>query len=433
MAAINNQHIAKRYRTSSFRPSNKSAGFNTGFMSQFDQKPARSRRKKPASLFASVKQTVTKENRRLSQSSYKNQEKTRENERKSGFSFPVPSAATLMIAAGTVLIALTALKWEDISIKTPGKYIFPPVTSESTENHPFQLGSAASVIPDIIQVFQLPEKEQTAVAEAAKVEKVEKEAPVSKNTESEANNDLITFQWQQHKVQKGEVVSVIAKKFGISIGAIIASNNIQNVRKVREGTILRIPNVDGIPYIVRKGDSLTKIAASFDVPLEVILDINDIKSDLIKEGETIFIPGARMDDKDLKKSLGELFIYPVQKRGVTSYYGMRKDPKNGVMSFHNGIDLRASIGAPVVAVLDGTVSVVSENWLYGKYIILSHSNGYKTLYAHLNAYSVKHGDKVSQGKKIGEAGDTGYSTGAHLHFGIYDKNGKFVNPLDLLN
>ena len=416
-AIIENQRIAKR-RKPSFRHINKSAGFNTGFMRQFSQKPTRTKKKTPAPQFAPNKRVI------------KTEENTHESGRKSaggsGFSFPVPSAAKLSVIAATVLIALTALKWEDISIKTPEKYIFPPVTSESTEHHPLQEGNAPFGILDILNGLQFTEKEQTSDAETA-------ETTVLKDTQSGGNNDLITFQWQTHKVQKGEVVSIIAQRFGVSIGAIIASNNIPNVRRVREGTVLRIPNVDGIPYIIKKGDNLTTIAASFGVPLEVILDINDIKSDLINAGETIFIPGARMNDMDLKKSLGELFIYPVHNQYVTSSYGMRKDPINGQLIFHSGIDLRANKGAAVMASLDGTVSVVSESWLYGKYVVVSHSNGYKTLYAHLSACSVKQGDKVSQGKKIGEVGSTGRSTGPHLHFGIYDKKGNLINPLDLLS
>jgi murein DD-endopeptidase MepM/ murein hydrolase activator NlpD len=111
---------------------------------------------------------------------------------------------------------------------------------------------------------------------------------------------------------------------------------------------------------------------------------------------------------------------------------MRKDPKSGQLSFHTGLDIRANTGTTVMAAMDGTVSVTNENWVYGKYVILSHPNGYKTLYAHLSAISVKQGDKVSQGRKIGESGNTGYSTGPHLHFGIYDKNNKLIDPLDLL-
>jgi murein DD-endopeptidase MepM/ murein hydrolase activator NlpD len=63
---------------------------------------------------------------------------------------------------------------------------------------------------------------------------------------------------------------------------------------------------------------------------------------------------------------------------------------------------------------------------------MTHDNGYKTLYAHLNSYSVKQGDKVARGRKIAESGNTGYSTGPHLHFSVYDRNNKLVNPLELL-
>ena len=394
-------------------------------MSQFSQRPVRSKGKSHSALFASFEQIVKDKDRRpKTQPAYNRREKPRG----SGFSFPVPSVATLAVIAGTVLLALTALKWEDIRIKIPESYAFQPAAEEDSGRR--TLSYAATDISGFASALQLPEIAQPAEKEQKKeTEVTEKQAETAVSKKS----DLITFEWQQHKVQRGEAVSTIAKRFGVSTGAIIASNNIVNARRLQEGAVLRIPNIDGIPYTVKKGDSLIKIAASFNVPLEVILDINDIKSDLIREGETIFIPGARMNDLDLKKSLGELFIYPVQSRYVTSKFGMRKDPISGELNFHTGIDLRGNIGAAVTASLDGTVSVVSENWLYGKYIIISHGNGYKTLYAHLSSYSVKQGDRVSQGKKIAEVGNTGYSTGSHLHFGIYDKNGKLVNPLELLN
>jgi murein DD-endopeptidase MepM/ murein hydrolase activator NlpD len=440
---IENQHIAKRSgynrrKSSSFMPNNKSAGFNTGFMSHFRQNPdnsKRARKKTPFHLFTSIKTAINKDSMRGKyRTQYKNRmkklrETTETNVRRKGLSFPVPSVATLAVAAGIVLIALTALKWEDIKIQMPENYTFLPAASENIENH--ALRYAATGISDITASYQLTEEkavipEITIMPDAAE--------PSNSNVENEAPHELlVTFQWDQYKVKRGDSVSVIAKIYGVSVGAIIASNEIRNARQLQEGALLRIPNIDGIPYTVKNGDSLSRISASFNVPLEVILDVNDIRSDNIRAGETIFIPGARMNDMDLRLSLGELFIYPVLSRIVTSSYGMRKDPINGQLSFHTGIDLRGNTGATVMAAMDGVVSVASENWLYGKYIILSHSNGFKTLYAHLNSISVKMGDRVSQGRKIGEVGNTGYSTGPHLHFSVYDKNGKYVNPLELIN
>jgi murein DD-endopeptidase MepM/ murein hydrolase activator NlpD len=212
--------------------------------------------------------------------------------------------------------------------------------------------------------------------------------------------------------------------------AVIASNDIKNARRLREGETLRIPNMDGIPYTVKKGDNLSKIAKTYAVPLEVILDTNDIRSDIITEGQTLFIPGARLPKDALRLVLGDLFIYPVGKK-VTSYYGWRISPITGERHFHAALDFAASTGTPVKAAMDATVATVSVDWQYGNYIILSHAGGYQTLYGHLSKFSVKQGDRVRQGEKIGEAGSTGKSTGPHLHFVVF-KNSKAVDPLDLL-
>jgi len=409
------QHVAKRAISqrcgSSSRHYTKSAVFNTGFMSHFDQKPSRHGKKIPVSVFAFAHQPK-KQRPGMASAPGKSKKPQR------GFSIPIPSVATMAIIAGTVLVSLIALRWEDFKIKTPEKYAFQldvdNIASQTMQYASTGIPSILSVIPDQPVPEQIPEQAET-------VQKAD-----------ETTQELITFQWRQYKVQKGDSVSSIAKKFGVSIGAVIASNNISNARRLQEGVSLRVPNIDGIPYSIKAGDSLSKISASFNVPLDVILDINDLKSDIIKAGETIFIPGARMNDLDLRMSLGELFIYPVQSKHLTSGFGMRKDPISGELNFHTGIDLRANSGSTVMASMEGVASVISENWLYGKHIILSHPNGYKTLYAHLSSISIKKGDKVAQGRKIGEAGNTGYSTGSHLHFTVYDKNGKLINPLDLL-
>jgi murein DD-endopeptidase MepM/ murein hydrolase activator NlpD len=389
-AIIEKQRVAKRQkqRPNANKHTKKSAYFNAGFMNRFEQKPAHARKKTSP--------------------------------KKSGFSFPVPSLASLAVIAGTLVIALTAVNWEGIDIKKPDIYAFQPIPdSDAAEKRVIQYAATgiSSLFPEKIERKETPVKQEELITES-----------------DNPQGMLITFEWQKYRVQKGDSVSSIAKKHDVSVGAIIASNNIKNARRLQEGTTLRIPNIDGIPYQIQKGDSLSKISAAFNVPLVVILDVNDIKSDNIKPGENLFIPGARMNDIDLKMSLGELFMFPLQsKRIVTSYYGMRKDPISGVLQFHAGVDFKANTGTTIMAALDGTISVVGENWLYGKYIIMSHPNGYKTLYGHLNAYSVKQGDKAARGKKIGEVGNTGYSTGPHLHFGIYDKNNKLVNPLDLIN
>jgi murein DD-endopeptidase MepM/ murein hydrolase activator NlpD len=134
----------------------------------------------------------------------------------------------------------------------------------------------------------------------------------------------------------------------------------------------------------------------------------------------------------LKLALGELFAYPVRGARLTSAFGWRNDPITGVRRHHAAVDLAAAQGTPVKAASGGRVLAVGYNSTYGKYIVLGHSGGYQTMYAHLNTTSVIQGASVSQGDKIGEVGSTGYSTGPHLHFAVY-KNGRAVNPLDFLH
>ncbi|MDR0662929.1 MAG: M23 family metallopeptidase [Spirochaetaceae bacterium] len=238
------------------------------------------------------------------------------------------------------------------------------------------------------------------------------------------------FSWSNYTVKKGDSVSEIAAAHSLSLDAIIASNNMQNARLLREGEILRIPNMDGIPYTVVKGDTYQKIADKTNVAVEAILDANDIQDDNIKTGDILFLPGARMRSDDLKMALGELFLYPVRGR-LSSPFGWRKDPFTGQRRYHNAIDISANTGTPVKAAADGKVTTAAYNSVFGNYVIVTHSGGFQSMYAHLNSTNVKEGVLVGQGELIGQVGNTGRSTGSHLHFAIY-KNGRAVNPLEYI-
>jgi murein DD-endopeptidase MepM/ murein hydrolase activator NlpD len=320
--------------------------------------------------------------------------------RRPGFSFPLPSLLSCLVAAGVLLLSVLAFSFRDLVASDPAFSAEPAADGEFERN----LASYAGIFP----------------------------GPAPAEPEEPIPLDLMeTFAWSDYRVRRGDSVSKIAAAHSLSMDAIIAGNGITNARRLREGETIRIPNMDGIPYTVKKGDNLEKISRSMGVPLEAILDANDLQSDTISAGTALFIPGARMRAEDLKLALGELFIYPVKGR-LTSKFGWRNDPINGVRRFHAALDLAAPLGTTVKAAMDGRVSTVGVNSTYGNFIILSHGNGYQTLYAHLNTVSVEKDDRVNQGVKIGEVGNTGYSTGPHLHFAVY-KNGRAVNPLEYLN
>ncbi|HUH45073.1 MAG TPA: M23 family metallopeptidase [Treponemataceae bacterium] len=239
--------------------------------------------------------------------------------------------------------------------------------------------------------------------------------------------------YQTYTVKAGDTISGIAKRFNLSnISTLIAINDIKNVRSLRSGQKIRIPSVDGLTHIVKSGESLSGIADKYKTSLVTLLDVNDLTTELVKKGDVLFIPGATMDATALSEALGELFKDPL---GVSwrmsSPYGYRPDPFTGVRSFHTGIDMVAPLGTSIKASMTGKVAAAGYNQVYGNYVIVSHSGGYQTLYAHMTTILVKLGQNVNQGSVLGKLGSTGYSTGPHLHFSVY-KNGQLINPLSVL-
>ncbi len=127
-------------------------------------------------------------------------------------------------------------------------------------------------------------------------------------------------------------------------------------------------------------------------------------------------------------------IIPVREtdlRQITSYFGKRTDPFYNVTKFHKGLDFALPKGNDVMATGNGVVEKVVQNNHngYGKYIIINHGFGYKTLYAHLSKTDVYKGQKIKRGEIIGKVGNTGKSVGPHLHYEVI-KDGSNVNPID---
>ena len=131
------------------------------------------------------------------------------------------------------------------------------------------------------------------------------------------------------------------------------------------------------------------------------------------------------------KSLPEdsQWLVPCSNSGITSPFGDRIHPIDGTRKFHNGVDLGAGSGTPIIASRSGTVKTAMYYGGWGNYVEIDHGGGFVSLYAHMTKFVVSVGQKVPQGCTIGYVGSTGASTGPHLHFTIY-KNGNAVNPED---
>ncbi len=234
----------------------------------------------------------------------------------------------------------------------------------------------------------------------------------------------------EYTVKSGDSIHTISNRFGLqNISTLIGINDIDNARLLQAGQKIIVPSVDGLTHAVKSGESLDSIATHYSISIEEILDVNELDSAIIHIGETLFIPGARLDTTVLRQAMGELFRHPLAGGWrLSSNYGYRADPFTGVRSFHTGADFAIAEGTPVRAAMSGTVVKADYSSIYGYYVIVNHGNEYQTLYAHfVRPAPVKVGQAVTQSSVIGYVGSTGYSTGNHLHFTVY-KNGKLVDP-----
>lgn len=117
---------------------------------------------------------------------------------------------------------------------------------------------------------------------------------------------------------------------------------------------------------------------------------------------------------------------------ITSPGGLRYNPVTLRREFHDGIDIAAPIDTPVVAPREGLVLAVGYSMTWGRFVRLSHHDGYVSFMAHLNRVIVDVGEEILQGQQVAYSGNTGRSTGPHLHFGIF-KNGQYVNPANYVD
>lgn len=193
-----------------------------------------------------------------------------------------------------------------------------------------------------------------------------------------------------------------------------------------------------ISYTVKDGDTLSTIGWNYGLKIATIKASNSMASDTIKPGQTLRLPPQDISSTvlaSLKKTTASAvtafkgtFGHPVRGWDLSQYFGHTSYEKN-----HTGIDLTSRSGTTILASASGKVILVSRGWGggYGNHIVISHGNGFTTLYGHMTSFTVSVGQWVNQGQQIGIMGSTGWSTGTHLHFEIR-KNGVPQNPLTYL-
>lgn len=246
---------------------------------------------------------------------------------------------------------------------------------------------------------------------------------------------------QTYIVQAGDTVLGIAGKFGLKPESIQWSNAQleSNVDLIRPGDTLNIPPVDGVLHTVTSGDTLGSLAAKYKVTVEDI--VNHKNNGLTSADAQLTVGNALIIPNGTKTYVTPAAVaYSGGEVPTTAQIGSGNFdwPASGSINQrywggHAAIDLGGWTGAPVKAADGGYVAVATGGWNggYGNHIIIDHGNGFVTLYAHLNSIFVKPGESVARGQQIGSLGNTGNSTGPHLHFEIRYQ-GVQRNPLNYL-
>jgi len=200
-----------------------------------------------------------------------------------------------------------------------------------------------------------------------------------------------------------------------------------------------IVRTQGVYHAVKAGETLYGIGKTYGVSYRRIARANDLENpSQIYAGQRLFIPGVKKhrraavaprsgspkrasDDPHLPISQRP-FTWPIQTGVLSSGFGPRG------RSFHDGIDIATAPGTPVTAAADGTVAYADELRGYGRVIILSHADGYATVYAHNRENRVREGERVHRGQTIATVGESGRASAPNLHFEVR-KDNTARNPL----
>ena len=259
-----------------------------------------------------------------------------------------------------------------------------------------------------------------------------------------------------HTVQKGESFWTVAKNYGVTVSELQQLNPEVNPNRLKIGQVLNLNCLEPMINVVVVKEITVEESIAYATEYKETANLYRGETQVVKKGTN----GKKMVTYEVKESSGTTLekttlneviisepVSAVVNKGtkavalssrsgdgilnwpmsgkITSPYGTRSS------GFHSGIDIGGVIGRGVYSAAGGKVVLASWYYAYGNCIVVDHGNGMKTRYAHLSAYKVKVGDTVERGQLLGLCGNTGRSTGPHLHFEVII-NGSTKNPINYL-
>lgn len=240
----------------------------------------------------------------------------------------------------------------------------------------------------------------------------------------------------QYEIIAGDTLDSVSKKFDVSIDSVKWVNDLKT-DTIKPGQKLKIPPVTGVVHKVVSGDNIYSIAKKYKTDAQKIVnfpfnEFSDLDTFSLTAGQILYVPDGVVEEEQPKYTQ---FFAQVQSgvRGSSNFIW----PASGVITqypvwYHMALDIANPSSPPILASDTGTVIYSGcLKYGYGCNIIVDHGNGYQSLYAHMSVLDVGAGQVVSQGQKIGAMGSTGRSTGTHLHFEVRSA-GTLLNPLGFL-
>ncbi|MDO8523697.1 MAG: peptidoglycan DD-metalloendopeptidase family protein [bacterium] len=232
-------------------------------------------------------------------------------------------------------------------------------------------------------------------------------------------------------VRSGDSLGRIAKMYGVSTNTILWANDLKSAKDIYPGDTLVILPVSGVEHVVVKGETLAGIVKKYRGDMRDVLDYNNLTLDAkLAVGDTIIIPDgidapapSSVSSSGTKVGSVERLLPGYGGPAIPSYFtrpiagGIKTQGLHG----YNAVDLGTPRGTPVMTAAEGIVIVSRSsgyNGGYGQYIVVNHPNGTQTVYAHLSKTLVTPGTYVVQGQVIALSGNSGRSTGSHLHFEV---------------
>ncbi len=230
-------------------------------------------------------------------------------------------------------------------------------------------------------------------------------------------------------VREGDTLSQIAQMYGVTVNTIMWANDLSSPTDIRKDQVLVILPVAGVRHTVKSGESLSAIVSKYEADLDEVLEYNSMsESESLAVGSVLIIPNGvveapvRIASRPTPTNVSASHsASTVSGGGAQLSHPLPGSVRTQGLHGWNAVDFGAAIGTPIRASAAGEVVVArGSGWNggYGNYVVIRHGNGVQTLYAHMHQVQVSAGQYVGQGQTIGTVGNTGRSTGPHLHFEV---------------